>query len=219
MITIEQVQQDPEVIAFIEQANASLQALGYTEHGLRHATRVGKEAARILRELDYDARQAELAQIAGFLHDTGNLIHRENHALSGAQIAWQILQRLGMSPPETALVMGAIGNHEEERGIPTHPIAAAVILADKADVHRSRVQNPDRASFDIHDRVNFAATRTLVLVDPAQRTITLTLTIDTSVASVMEYFEIFLSRMVMMRKAAQLLRCQFHLIANDSELS
>lgn len=219
MITIEQVRQDPEVVAFIDRANESLKALGYTEHGPRHAGRVGKEAARVLAELDFSTRDVDLAEISGYLHDTGNLIHRDYHALSGAQIAWQILRRLGMLPEEVALVMGAIGNHEEERGIPTNPIAAAVIIADKADVHRSRVQNLDRASFDIHDRVNFAATRSAVLVDPEQRTITLALSIDTSVATVMEYFEIFLSRMVMMRKAAALLNCQFHLVMNDTELS
>ena len=139
-----------------------------------------------IRDRDFSTRDVELAEISGYLHDTGNLIHRDYHALSGAQIAWQILRRLGMPPDEVALVMGAIGNHEEERGIPTNPIAAAIIIADKADVHRSRVQNPDRASFDIHDRVNFAATRSAVLVDPDQRTISLTLSIDTSVATVME---------------------------------
>ncbi len=219
VVTIAQVRADPEVQAFINQANASLKALGYTEHGLRHAGRVGKEAARVLRELDMAPRDAELAEIAGFLHDTGNLIHREYHALSGAQLAWSILRRLGMPPAETALVMGAIGNHEEERGIPTSSIAAAVIIADKADVHRSRVQNPDRAAFDIHDRVNYAATHSAVLVDPARHTITLALTIDTSVAQVMEYFEIFLSRMVMMRKAASILGCEFQLVANDTRLS
>jgi metal-dependent HD superfamily phosphatase/phosphodiesterase len=218
-ITIAQVRADPEVLAFIHQANTSLKALGYTEHGLRHAGWVGKEAARVLHALDHAARDAELAEIAGFLHDTGNLVHRDYHALSGAQIAWSILRRLGMAPAEVALVMGAIGNHEEERGIPTSNIAAAVIIADKADVHRSRVQNPDRATFDIHDRVNYAATRSAVVVDPAQHTITLELTIDTSVAQVMEYFEIFLSRMVMMRKAASILRCEFQLVANETRLS
>lgn len=219
VITIAQVRADPEVLAFIHQANTSLKALGYTEHGLRHAGWVGKEAARVLHALDYPTRDAELAEVAGFLHDTGNLVHRDYHALSGAQIAWSILRRLGMPPAEVALVMGAIGNHEEERGIPTSTIAAAVIVADKADVHRSRVQNTDRATFDIHDRVNYAATRSAVVVDPMKRTITLELTIDTSVAQVMEYFEIFLSRMVMMRKAASILRCEFQLVANETRLS
>ncbi len=219
VVTIAQVRADPEVLAFIQQANASLKALGYTEHGLRHAGWVGKEAARVLHALNFATRDAELAEIAGFLHDTGNLIHRDYHALSGAQIAWSILRRLGMPPAEVALVMGAIGNHEEERGIPTSNIAAAVIIADKADVHRSRVQNPDRAAFDIHDRVNYAATRSAILVDAARHTVTLELTIDTSVAQVMEYFEIFLSRMVMMRKAASILQCEFQLVANETRLS
>lgn len=219
VVTITQVRADPEVLAFIHQANASLKALGYTEHGLRHAGWVGKEAARVLHALDFPARDAELAEIAGFLHDTGNLVHRDYHALSGAQIAWSILRRLGMPPAEIALVMGAIGNHEEERGIPTSNIAAAVIIADKADVHRSRVQNPEPSTFDIHDRVNYAATRSAVVVDPVLRTITLELTIDTTVAQVMEYFEIFLSRMVMMRKAASILQCEYQLVANETRLS
>lgn len=189
VVTIAQVRADPEVLAFIQQANSSLKALGYTEHGLRHAGWVGKEAARVLHALDYPARDAELAEIAGFLHDTGNLVHRDYHALSGAQIAWSILRRLGMPPAEVALVMGAIGNHEEERGVPVSPVAAAVVLADKADVHRSRVQAQDMEAFDIHDRVNYAATDSRVLVDAGRRTICLELTIDAEYASVMNYFE------------------------------
>jgi hypothetical protein len=218
-ITIAQVRADPEVLAFIHQANISLKALGYTEHGLRHAGWVGKEAARGLHAMDHAARDADLAELAGFLHDTGNLVHRDYHALSGAQIAWSILRRLGMAPAEVALVMGAIGNHEEERGIPTSNIAAAVIIADKADVHRSRVQSPDKDDFDIHDRVNYAATDSSVVVDADQRVIVLRLTIDANDASVMNYFEIFLSRMVMMRQAAHVLGCDYHLIINDVRLS
>jgi hypothetical protein len=206
-------------MAFIDAANSQLAALGYTEHGRRHAGLVSRVAGDILRQLGYAVETVELARIAGYLHDVGNLIHREAHALSGALIAMEGLRRLGMAPADVALVMAAIGNHEEERGIPVSPVAAAVVLADKADVHRSRVQNLDKDDFDIHDRVNYAATDSSVLVDADQRVIVLRLTIDANDASVMNYFEIFLSRMVMMRQAAQVLGCDYHLIINDVRLS
>lgn len=219
MVTLNDVMLDEELIAFVDSANMQLAALGYTEHGQRHGSLVSKTAGDILLQLDFAEREIELARIAGFLHDVGNLIHRESHALSGAILAYQGLRRLGMAPKELAIVMGAIGNHEEDRGIPVSPVAAAVVLADKADVHRSRVQNPDMAAFDIHDRVNYAATHSAVQVDPEQRVIGLELTIDTSYASVLNYFEIFLSRMVMMRDAALVLGCEYHLIINGVRLS
>lgn len=162
VVTVDQVRSDTEVIAFVRHANESLRALGYTEHGQRHAGLVGHIAANVLDRLDHDVRLGQLAHIAGYIHDIGNLIHRENHAQSGSLMAWPILKRLGMSAQEIAIVMNAIGNHEEERGTATNPVAAAVIIADKADVHRSRVQNPDMATFDIHDRVNYASTRSFV---------------------------------------------------------
>ncbi|HSN73871.1 MAG TPA: HD domain-containing protein, partial [Anaerolineae bacterium] len=158
MVTLAAITADDELMTFIDAANAQLAALGYTEHGRRHAGLVAQVAGAILQQLGYAADLVELARVAGYLHDVGNLIHREAHALSGALIAMQGLRRLGMTPAGVALVMTAIGNHEEERGIPVSPVAAAVVLADKADVHRSRVQNPDKDSFDIHDRVNYAAT-------------------------------------------------------------
>jgi hypothetical protein len=219
MLTLAAITSDDELMAFIDAANSQLAALGYTEHGRRHAGLVSRVAGDILRQLGYAAETVELARIAGYLHDVGNLIHREAHALSGALIAMQGLRRLGMAPADAALVMAAIGNHEEERGIPVSPVAAAVVLADKADVHRSRVQNLDKDDFDIHDRVNYAATDSSVLVDADQRVIVLRLTIDANDASVMNYFEIFLSRMVMMRQAAQVLGCDYHLIINDVRLS
>jgi hypothetical protein len=219
MVTLAAVTSDDELMAFIDAANSQLAALGYTEHGRRHAGLVSRVAGDILHQLGYAAETVELARIAGYLHDVGNLIHREAHALSGALIAMQGLRRLGMAPADAALVMAAIGNHEEERGIPVSPVAAAVVLADKADVHRSRVQNPDKDDFDIHDRVNYAATASSVAVDAGQRVIVLRLTIDANDASVMNYFEIFLSRMVMMRQAAQVLGCDYHLIINDVRLS
>lgn len=219
MVTLGAITSDDELMAFIDAANSQLAALGYTEHGRRHAGLVSRVAGDILHQLGYAAEPVELARIAGYLHDVGNLIHREAHALSGALIAMQGLRRLGMAPADVALVMAAIGNHEEERGIPVSPVAAAVVLADKADVHRSRVQNPDEDDFDIHDRVNYAATDSSVMVDAGQRVIVLRLTIGANDASVMNYFEIFLSRMVMMRQAAQVLGCDYHLIINDVRLS
>lgn len=218
-VTTEDVRNDAEITAFIDAANANLRALGYTEHGRRHASLVGRLAEDLLVELDHPQRECELAHMAGYLHDVGNLVHRSSHALSGAMITYQALTRLGMPPDEVALIMGAIGNHEEEHGIPVSPIAAAVVLADKADVHRSRVQNPDPATFDIHDRVNHAVTESDLRVDPARRVIALVLRIDTGYAQVMDYFEIFLSRMVMMREAAKVLSCDYHLVINDVRLS
>lgn len=219
LITIEDVRSDAEITTFIVAANAQLRALGYTEHGQRHASLVGQVAEDILLQLGSDGREAELAHIAGYLHDMGNVIHRGAHALSGALLSQQALTRLGMPPGEVAVVMGAIGNHEEEHGVPVSSVAAAVILADKADVHRSRVQNPDPDTFDIHDRVNYAATASKVIVRPEDGVIALVLAIDTEVAQVMDYFEIFLTRMVMMREAARVLGCDYQLIINDVRLS
>ncbi|MEZ4675461.1 MAG: HD domain-containing protein [Caldilineaceae bacterium] len=218
-VSINQVRRDPEVIAFIRSANEALRALGYTEHGQRHAGLVGNIAANILERLGYDERESELANIAGYLHDIGNSIHRENHALSGSLMAWRILTRMAMLPDESAIIMNAIGNHEEERGLATTPVSAALIIADKSDVHRSRVQNPEMAAFDIHDRVNYAATRSFVRVRADEKVIALELEIDTEYAQVIEYFEIFLSRMTMVRQAVQFLGCEFQLIINDTRFS
>ncbi len=218
-VTIRQVRADPEVIAFVKQANEALRGLGYTEHGQRHAGLVANIAGNVLSYLDHDQRQVELAEVAGYLHDIGNLLHRDHHAQSSALMAWPILRRLGMPTDEIAVVMNAIGNHEEERGTATNPVAAAVIIADKADVHRSRVQNPELATFDIHDRVNYAATHSFVRVDAAERVIALELEIDTQFAKVIEYFEIFLSRMTMVRQAVNFLGCEFRLMINHTYFS
>ena len=219
VVTIDDVLRDEELKTFVDSANAQLAALGFTEHGHRHAKLVARMAGDVLSRLDFSQEEVELARIAGYLHDVGNLIHRNAHALSGAMLAYQGLRRLGMPSKDLAVVMGAIGNHEEEVGIPVSPVAAAVVLADKADVHRSRVQNPDPETFDIHDRVNYAATRSALGVEPGQRVVVLELDIDTQVASVMNYFEIFLSRMVMMREAARTLGCDYHLVINQVQLS
>jgi metal-dependent HD superfamily phosphatase/phosphodiesterase len=215
-VTIEDVRSDPEVIALLRQANQALQALGYTEHGQRHAGLVGNIASNILEHMDYPERTCQLAHIAGHLHDIGNVIHRHAHAQSSSLMAWRILRRLGMPADEYAVVMNAIGNHEEERGTPTTPVSAALIIADKADVHRSRVQNPVMEDFDIHDRVNYATTRSFVRVQPENKVIALELEIDTNYAQVMEYFEIFLERMVMVRQATTFLGCDFRLIINQT---
>ena len=219
LITVEDLRRDPEVVAFLQAANGTMKALGYTEHGQRHAALVGNIAENVLEHLGYDPRIPQLANVAGYLHDVGNAIHRQNHALSGSLLAWGILKRLNMSPAECALVMNAIGNHEEERGTATTPVSAAIIIGDKADVHRSRVQNPRMEDFDIHDRVNYAAKRSFVRVKPDEKSITLELEIDTHYAAVIEYFEIFLSRMTMMRQACEFLGCKYRLIINDTRFA
>lgn len=219
MVTLQQVCADAGLMAFIDAANEQLAALGYTEHGHRHGARTSAVAGDILTALGYDEREVELARICGYLHDVGNLVNRQRHPLTGALLAFEGLKRLGMPPSDLAAVMGAIGNHEEDHGVPVSPVPAALVLADKADVHRSRVQNPNIADFDIHDRVNYAATAADVLVNEAERIITLRLVIDTEFASVMNYFEIFLSRMVMMRAAARVLGCEYRLVINDVRLS
>jgi metal-dependent HD superfamily phosphatase/phosphodiesterase len=218
-ITIEDLRRDPEVVAFLQAANATMKALGYTEHGQRHAGLVGNIAENVLDHLGYDPRIPQLANVAGYLHDIGNAIHRQNHALSGSLMAWGVLKRMDMSPQECAVVMNAIGNHEEERGTATTPVSAAIIIGDKADVHRSRVQNPRMEDFDIHDRVNYAAKRSFVRVKPDEKSISLELEIDTHYAAVIEYFEIFLSRMTMMRQACEFLGCKYRLIINDTQFA
>jgi hypothetical protein len=219
VITVEQLKRDGDVTAFLQRSNEFMRTLGYTEHGQRHAGLVGHIAENVLQRLGHPERTCQLANIAGYLHDIGNCIHREAHAQSGALIAYRILARMDMATDDCALVMNAIGNHEEERGTAITPVSAAVIIADKADVHRSRVQNPDMATFDIHDRVNYASTRSFVRVRPDEKVIGLELEIDTNYASVIEYFEIFLSRMTMMRQACEFLGCKFHLIINDTQFT
>jgi len=216
-LTLEQVQDDPWVLAYIERGNEYLGEIGYTEHGLRHANLVAHISGNVLRRLCYPERTAELASMAGFMHDMGNAIGRADHGISAALLAQARLQALGCDPRETVLIMSAIGNHEEETGSATDPIGAATILADKSDVHRSRVRtNPH--DFDIHDRVNYAAKRSFLRVDEPTRAITLEIDIDTESSQVMEYFEIFLSRMQMCRSAAEVLDAKFGLVINGARL-
>jgi metal-dependent HD superfamily phosphatase/phosphodiesterase len=216
--SFEAVREDAEVQALIRQANRNLGVLGFTEHGFRHVGLVASIARNILARLGYEARQQELAAIAGYLHDIGNVVSRHGHASTGAMLAYPILTRLEMPYDEIALVMSAIGSHGDDHGRlgePVTPISAALILADKSDVHRSRVRKSDEQNFDQHDRVNFASTASFLRVDAEAKTLTLELTIDTAIASVMEYFEIFLPRMQMCRRAAEYLDTGFHIVMND----
>lgn len=216
--TLDVIKDDEEVQAYIRQANKNLGAAGYTEHGFRHVGLVANIAKNVLRLLGYSQREQELAEIAAYLHDIGNVIHRSGHSVSGAILAKPILERHGMSYSEIAIVLGAIGAHDSDAGgmaEPISPISAALILADKTDVHRSRVRNPDPVSFDQHDRVNYAATASFLRVDAEAKTITLELSIDVTIASVMHYFEIFLPRMLNCRRAAEHLGCAFHITMNE----
>jgi metal-dependent HD superfamily phosphatase/phosphodiesterase len=217
-VTVRVLERDAEVQAYLRRGNEQMGVLGYTEHGQRHARLVASIAQNVLLHLDYPQRRTELAEIAGYLHDIGNVIYRDEHDWAGALIARDILLRLGMEFDEIALIMGAIGNHEEERGEPVGDVSAAVILADKSDAHRSRVQNPDTLAFDIHDRVNFAVERSFLRVNGEEKTITLELDIDTEVSQVGEYFEIFMSRMLMSRRAALFLDCKFDLTINGNSM-
>ena len=217
-ITLEDLKKDHEVNVYLKCSTEYLGALGFTEHGKRHVSIVARRARNVLKDLGYSERDAELAEMAGYLHDLANLVNRFNHGGMGAMIAYQILTRLEMPPEEIALVISAIGNHEEERGNAVNHVASALILADKSDVHRTRVTNTDFATFEIHDRVNFAAESSNLEVDSENRTIKLVLTIDTRICPVMEYFEIFLERMIMCRRAAAFLKCRFGLVINGNAL-
>jgi metal-dependent HD superfamily phosphatase/phosphodiesterase len=218
LVTFDTLKDDAQTRIFLEQTNENLRVLGYTEHGLPHASWVAKTAGSILHNLGYPPRVTQLAEIAGYLHDIGNLVIRENHAQASALISMDILSRLGMEYAEIALVMSAVGNHEEERGEPVNPMTAAAIIADKADVRRSRVRSLDYLEVDIHDRVNYAARGSQVVVDREKKTLSLELEIETSISSVMEYFEIFLDRMLISRRAARFLGCDFELVINGMKM-
>lgn len=217
-ITLKDVKANPKVRKMIEGANNLLKAMGYTEHGHRHVEVVTGITRYILERTGAPAREVELATIAAHLHDIGNIINRIDHPISGANIAFTILNEMGMDAVELAPILGAIGNHEETVGVPISAMGAALIIADKSDVHRSRVQNTIMETFDIHDRVNYAVVKSRVEMDEETRTIELRLEIDTQFATVMEYFEIFLSRMVMCRRSADLLGFRFTLSVNGTFL-
>jgi hypothetical protein len=218
-VGVEQVKNDPEVRELIDLADAYLNAIGYTDHGIGHVARVAARAQVILRDLGMPKREVELAAIAGYLHDIGNVIHRYQHAQSSALLAVPILKRLGMPLREIAVVAQAIANHDEGVGEPVSNVAAALIIADKSDVLRSRVRNPKMINFDIHDRVNYAVERTELLVDKDRHLVTLKLQVDTSISQVIEYFEIFMTRMAVSRKGANFLNCDLRLVINEVILS
>ena len=217
-ITLEQVRDNPAVKTYIEQADAALLAIGYTEHSFAHCGRVADTARYILETLGYSQRDVELVQVAGYLHDIGNLVNRADHAQSGAIMAFQILGGMGASAEDIATIVTAIGNHDESTAEPLNPITSALILADKTDVRRSRVRNTDTLAFDIHDRVNYSAKKSLVKINEERTLLKLKLTIDTHYSSVMDYFEIFLERMLLCRRAAEKLGLQFKLIINEQQL-
>jgi metal-dependent HD superfamily phosphatase/phosphodiesterase len=215
---LDEVRNHPDVVEFLRKGDEVLGALGYTEHGMRHASLVAHIAYNVLERLDYPVEVAELAAIAGYLHDVGNFVARHEHSQWSAMVAYQVLRELEFTPAERATIMTAIGNHDEEMGRVFDPVSAALILGDKSDVHRSRVRDPRTTISDIHDRVNYSAERSFLNVDPGERRVTLELTIDTTVSGVIEYFEIFLSRMIMCRRAAEVLGCAFQMEINGQKL-
>lgn len=218
MLTYDKITQSDAIKTYIVRADESLGALGFTEHSFAHVMHVAETAGYILKTLGYDDRMAELAKIAGYLHDIGNLVNRKDHAQSGAVMAWSILNDMECDPAEMATIVTAIGNHDEETGVPVNIVAAAMILADKSDVRRSRVRNTDISKFDIHDRVNYSVKKSVLKINEEKTIIKLKLTVDTKFGSVMDYFEIFMTRMVLCRKAAEKLGLQFKLIINEQQL-
>ena len=217
-MTYQEIKNNQAINTYIQQADATLAALGYTEHSFAHVTMVAENAAYILETLGYPARTVEIARIAAFLHDIGNLVNRVDHSQSGAVMAFRILDNLNCDPEEIATIVTAIGNHDEGTGQPVNAVAAALILADKSDVRRSRVRNQDPATFDIHDRVNYSVKKSQLKINEEHTLIKLKLSVDTKYGSVMDYFEIFMNRMVLCRKAADKLGLQFKLIINEQQL-
>ena len=218
MLTYEEITKNEAIKTYIIRADKSLEALGYTEHSFAHVGHVAETAGYILETLGHDQRIVELAKIAGYLHDIGNLVNRKDHAQSGAVMAWSILNDMGCDAAEVATIVTAIGNHDEGAGVPVNTVAAAMILADKADVRRSRVRNNDISKFDIHDRVNYSVTKSVLKINQEKSIVKLKLTVDTKFGSVMDYFEIFMTRMILCRKAAEKLGLEFKLIINEQQL-
>ena len=218
MITLEDVMKNEEVQAFINASQKQLKALGYTEHSNRHIGIVSKRTGEILQKLGFDERTVELGKIAGYLHDIGNCVNRVDHAHTGAILAYNILKEMGMSAEERTEIMMAIGNHDEKTGTAVSAISAALILADKSDVHRDRVVNTNMSTFDIHDRVNYAVTNAELELKGETRKITLKLTIDTQICPVLDYFQIFMDRTMMSKYAAKFLNVWYELVINDTRL-
>lgn len=218
MIDIEGIKNNDDIKTYITRADESLISLGFTEHSFPHVTRVSETAKYILETLEYPQHDIELVQVAAYLHDIGNLVNRVEHSQSGAVMAFRILDKLGMASADIATVVTAIGNHDEGTGVAVNPVAAALIIADKTDVRRSRVRNNDISSFDIHDRVNYSVKKSAVKINEEHTIIKLKLLIDTHYSSIMDYFEIFMGRMMMCRKAAEKLGLHFKLIINEQQL-
>ena len=215
MLTYEKIQNSNAINTYITRADESLAALGFTEHSFTHVTHVAETAGYILQALGHDERTIELAKIAGYLHDIGNLVNRKDHSQSGAVMAWSILNDMDCNPAEMATIVTAIGNHDEGTGVPVNAVAAAMILADKADVRRSRVRNKDISTFDIHDRVNYSVKKSQLKINEDRTIVKLKLSIDTKYGSVMDYFELFMQRMLLCRNSAEKLGLQFKLIINE----
>lgn len=218
MLTYDQVSKSDKIKTYIIRADESLGALGFTEHSFSHVIHVARTAGYILQTMGVDDRTAELAKIAGYLHDIGNLVNRKDHSQSGAVMAWSILNDMGCDPEEIATIVTAIGNHDEGTGVPVNAVAAALILADKSDVRRTRVRNTDISTFDIHDRVNYSVQESRLTISEDKTQIRLELTVDTEYGSVMDYFEIFMQRMILCRKAADRLGLRFKLTINHQQL-
>ena len=217
-MTFEEIKNDEEIKTYIRQADESLRTLGYTEHRFAHVGRVAYMSSYILTTLGYPERTIELAQVAAYLHDIGNLVNRVEHSQSGAVLAFWLLRERGFTPEEVAIVTTAIGNHDEGTGMPVSAMAAAIILADKSDVRRTRVRNIDPSAYDIHDRVNFSVTKSELKINDDKTMIRLKLTVDTRYSSVMDFFEIFMERMQLCRKAAESLGLKFMLMINEQQL-
>jgi len=218
MLTYEEVIKSEAIKTYIIRADESLAALGFTEHSFSHVFHVAETAGYILKTMGFDERTAELAKIAGYLHDIGNLVNRKEHSQSGAIMAWSLLNNMGCDPAELATIVTAIGNHDEGTGVPVNAVAAALILADKADVRWTRVRNQDISTFDIHDRVNYSVKKSSLKINEDKTLVKLKLTVDLKFGSVMDYFEIFMDRMILCRKAAERLGLQFKLIINEQQL-
>lgn len=217
-VTFEEIKKNPRLRAFITAADKSLEKLGYTEHSFAHVTKVAEKAGEILEVLGYDEHTVELAKIAGMMHDIGNLVNRVEHSQSGAIMAYSLLDKLEMPDEDIATIVTAIGNHDEGTGVAVNAVAAALIIADKSDVRRSRVRNSDFPTFDIHDRVNYSVKESRLVFSKDLKDIILRLEIDTDISPVMDYFEIFIQRMIMCRKAASELGLTFKLVINNQEL-
>ena len=214
-MTYEMIRENEDIKTYIRQADATLDALGYTEHSFAHVGRVAETAGYILQTLGYPERTVELAKIAGYLHDIGNLVNRVEHSQSGAVMAFRLLDKMGFPAEEVSTIVSAIGNHDEGTGVPVNPVAAALILADKSDVRRSRVRVTDMKDFDIHDRVNYSVTKSELKINEKKTNVKLKLSVDTHFSPVMNYFEIFMNRMILCRKAAEALGLDFKLIINE----